>query len=238
VPDNLKRDGAAPGVLLPHGGPAGQVTDTFNQTAAALATRGYICIAPNVRGSTGYGEAFEHMNHKDLGGGDLQDEVYARRFLIDTGYADAARIGIAGGSYGGYMTLMAVAKTPDLWAAGVDSYGIISWFTMMQHSDPALQAYQRSLVGDPVIDRKVYEDDSPITFLRNVKAPLLVLHGDNDIRVPKEEAQQVVELLEKQHKVVAAHYYPAEGHGFAKRENQIDALRRTVGWFDRYLKSK
>jgi dipeptidyl aminopeptidase/acylaminoacyl peptidase len=238
VPHNLKRDGAAPAVLLPHGGPAGQVRDTFNQTAAALATRGYICIAPNVRGSSGYGEAFEHMNHKDLGGGDLQDEVYARRFVIDTGYADPARIGIAGGSYGGYMTLMAVAKTPDLWAAGVDSYGIISWFTMMQHSDPALQAYQRSLLGDPVADRKVYEDDSPITFMRNVKAPLLVLHGDNDIRVPKEEAQQVVDLLEKQHNVVAAHYYPAEGHGFAKRENQIDALRRTVEWFDRYLKNK
>ena len=84
--------------------------------------------------------------------------------------------------------------------------------------------------------KKVYEDDSPITFIRQAKAPLLVLHGDNDIRVPKEEAVQVVDILEKAGTVVAAHYYPNEGHGFVKRENQIDAIRRTIEWFDRYLK--
>ena len=236
MPNNLNRDGSHPAIVLPHGGPTGQTVDSFNRTAAALVSRGYLCIAPNVRGSTGYGVEFQQANHKDLGGGDLQDEVYAARFLIATGYVDPKRIGITGGSYGGYMTLMAIGKTPDLWAAAVEQYGIINWFTMLQHEDPLLQEYQKSLIGDPVKDRKVYEDTSPITFIRKAKAPLLVLHGDNDIRVPKEEAVQVVDILEKAGTVVAAHYYSNEGHGFVKRENQIDAIRRTIDWFDRYLK--
>jgi dipeptidyl aminopeptidase/acylaminoacyl peptidase len=109
---------------------------------------------------------------------------------------------------------------------------------MLQHEDASLQEYQKSLIGDPVQDRKVYEDDSPITFIRQAKTPLLVLQGDNDIRVPKEEAEQIVDILEKAGTVVAAHYYPNEGHGFAKRENQVDAIRRTIDWFDRYLKAK
>lgn len=238
LPDNLQRDGSNPGIVMPHGGPTGQTLDTFNRTATALASRGYVCIAPNVRGSTGYGFEFQRANHKDLGGGDLQDEVYAARFLAETGYVDAKRIGITGGSYGGYMTLMAIGKTPELWAAAVEQYGIINWFTMLQHEDPELQEYQKSLIGDPVKNRKVYEDDSPITFIRQAKAPLLVLQGDNDIRVPKEEAMQVADILEKAGTVVSAHYYPGEGHGFVKRENQIDAIRRTIDWFDRYLKKK
>jgi dipeptidyl aminopeptidase/acylaminoacyl peptidase len=93
-----------------------------------------------------------------------------------------------------------------------------------------------SLLGDPVKDRKIYEADSPITYIKNAKAPLLVLQGDNDIRVPKEEAEQVVSILKNAGRTVQAHYYPNEGHGFTKRENQIDALQRTVAWFDRYLK--
>jgi len=238
LPANLKRDGSAPGVVLPHGGPTGQTVDSFNRTALALASRGYICIAPNVRGSTGYGMAFQKANVKDLGGGDLQDEVYAAKFLAATGYVNPRKIGITGGSYGGYMTLMAIGKTPDVWAAAVEEYGIIDWFTMLQHEDPFLQQYERTLLGDPVKDKAVYQAASPITFIKNAKAPLLVLQGDNDIRVPKEEAQQVVSILKQEGRTVEAHYYPNEGHGFTKRENQIDALQRTVDWFDRYLKGE
>ncbi len=239
MPFNLQRDGSNPGVVLPHGGPTGQTVDTFNtRTASALASRGYVCIAPNPRGSTGYGKAFQNANHQDLGGGDLQDEVYAAKFLAATGYVDAKKIGITGGSYGGYMTLMAIGKTPDVWAAGVEEYGIISWLTMLQHEDPRLQEYEKSMLGDPETDRKIYEQDSPITFIRNEKAPLLVLQGENDIRVPKEEAEQVVAILKEQGKTVDAHFYAEEGHGFMKRENQIDAIRRTIAWFDKYLKQK
>ena len=237
VPFNLKRDGTNPGIVLPHGGPTGQMVDYFNREAAALASRGYVCIAPNVRGSTGYGMDFQRANHQDLGGGDLQDEVYAAHFLVATGYVDAKKIGITGGSYGGYMTLMAIGKTPEVWAAAVEEYGIINWFTMLEHEDPLLQEYEKSLLGDPVKDRKVYEDASPIQYLGHAKAPLLVLQGDNDIRVPKEEAEQVVETLRKAGGTVDAHYYANEGHGFSKRENQIDAIQRTIAWLDRYLKN-
>jgi len=237
VPFNFKRDGSNPALVLPHGGPTGQVVEYFNAEAAALVSRGYICIAPNVRGSTGYGIDFQKANFQDLGGGDLQDEVYAAKFLQATGYVDPRKIGITGGSYGGYMTLMAMGKTPDVWAAGVEEYGIINWFTMLQHEDALLQEYEKSLLGDPEKDRKVYEADSPVTYIHQVKAPLLVLQGDNDPRVPKEEAQQVVDLLKKDGKSVDAHYYANEGHGFEKRENRIDAIQRTVQWFDKYLKA-
>ncbi|HEU5451802.1 MAG TPA: S9 family peptidase [Terriglobales bacterium] len=236
LPFNLKRDGSNPGIVMPHGGPTGQTVDSFNRTAEALASRGYVCIAPNVRGSTGYGMEFQKANFQDLGGGDLQDEVYAARFLQDTGYVDGKKIGITGGSYGGYMTLMAIGKTPDVWAAAVESYGIIDWLTMLQHEDPYLQEYEKTLLGDPEKDRAAYENASPIKFIRNDKAPLLVLQGENDIRVPKEEAEQVVRILQQEGKTVDVHYYPQEGHGFQKRENQVDAIRRTVAWFDKYLK--
>jgi dipeptidyl aminopeptidase/acylaminoacyl peptidase len=238
VPFNIKRDGTNPGLVLPHGGPTGQMVDYWNTDVSALVSRGYVCIAPNVRGSTGYGLEFQKANYKDLGGGDLQDEVYAAKFLETTGYVDAKKTGITGGSYGGFMTLMAVGKTPDVWAAGVELFGIINWYTMLQHEDALLQEYEKSLMGDPEKDRKVYEAASPITYIHNAKAPLLVLQGDNDPRVPKEEAQQVVDLLKKDGKTVDVHYYSNEGHGFEKRENRIDSIRRTVEWFDKYLKNQ
>jgi len=107
---------------------------------------------------------------------------------------------------------------------------------MLKSSDPSLTEYLKGLLGDPEKYRKIYEEDSPITYIRSEKAPLLVLQGENDPRVPKEEAEQVVEILKKEGRVVDAHYYPNEGHGFDKRENEIDAMQRIVDWFDRYLK--
>src|SRR5438132_13923412 len=138
IPLHLRWDGSNPALVLPHGGPTWQVIDFWNPSVAAFVSRGYICIAPNVRGSTGYGMDFQYANYQDLGGGDLQDEVYATRFLVETGYVDAKKIGITGGSYGGFMTLMAIGKTPDVWAAAVQLFGIIDWYTMLQHSDAFL----------------------------------------------------------------------------------------------------
>jgi len=238
VPFNLKRDGSSPGIVLPHGGPTGQTVDSFNKTAAALSSRGYVCIAPNVRGSTGYGMEFQRANYKDLGGGDLQDEVYAARFLASTGYVNPKKIGITGGSYGGYMAMIAIGRTPDVWAASVELFGITDWLTEQEHEEPTLQQYDQSILGDPVKDRQSYEDASPIKYFKYAKAPLLILQGANDIRDPKEEAEQAETMLKQQGKIVSAHYYPDEGHGFAKRENQIDAMQRTVEWFDHFLKNK
>jgi dipeptidyl aminopeptidase/acylaminoacyl peptidase len=238
VPFNLKRDGKAAAVVMPHGGPTGQIVDSFSSRALLLASRGFVVIAPNVRGSTGYGMEFQNANFKDLGGGDLKDEIAGVDFLKATGFVDPKKIGIWGGSYGGFMTLMAIGKTPDVWSAAVDEYGILNWYTMLQHEDPYLQEYEKTLLGDPEKDRAVYEASSPLKYIRNEKAPLLVLQGERDIRVPKEEAEQVVAILKAEGRTVDAVYYPEEGHGFLKREHQTDELTRAAAWFERYLQGK
>jgi dipeptidyl aminopeptidase/acylaminoacyl peptidase len=235
TPFNLPRDGKAAGVVFAHGGPVGQTSDSYNNIATALASRGYFVLAPNPRGSSGYGRAFMEANRRDLGGGDLEDEVAGARFLVATGYVSAARIGITGGSYGGYMTLIALAKTPDVWAAGVEEYGIVNWRTMYEHGSPALRFYQAGLIGTPSEDPKVYDATSPLTYLGQVKAPLLVIQGENDIRVPAEEGRQVVDFIRKKGGIVDAHFYPDEGHGLSKPEDQEDALQRLIDWFDKYL---
>jgi dipeptidyl aminopeptidase/acylaminoacyl peptidase len=235
VPFNLKRDGAAAAVVMPHGGPTGQVTDAFNGRAELLASRGFVVIAPNVRGSTGYGMNFQNANIKDLGGGDLKDEIAGVDFLKATGYINPKHVGIWGGSYGGYMTLMAIGKTPDVWSAAVDEYGILNWLSMLEHEDPRLQEYEKSLLGDPVKDRAFYEGSSPLKYIRNETVPLLVLQGDNDIRVPREEAEQLVSILKAEGRTVDSVFYPEEGHGFVKREHQQDELSRSVAWLQKYL---
>jgi dipeptidyl aminopeptidase/acylaminoacyl peptidase len=237
MPFNLKRDGGNPAVVMPHGGPTGQTNDGFSRYATALASRGYVVIQPNPRGSTGYGLAFQKANYQDLGGGDLKDELAAKQFLVDSGYVDGKRVGIAGGSYGGFMTLMAIGRAPDEFAAAVDLFGIIDWRTMWQHEDALLQAYQKSLLGTPTDAPKVYDATSPLTYIEAAKAPLLVQQGENDIRVPAGQARQVVDALKKKGNTVDAVFYPAEGHGFLKRENQQDSMKRMVEWFDKYLKS-
>jgi dipeptidyl aminopeptidase/acylaminoacyl peptidase len=236
MPFNLKRDGTNPAILLPHGGPTGQSVDGFNRTATALASRGYIVMQPNVRGSTGYGQPFQNANYQDLGGGDLRDVIAGKQFLIDSGYVDPKKVGITGGSYGGYMTLIALAKTPEEFAAGAQLFGIINWFSMYETSDALLRQYLISLLGDPVKDRKVYESNSPITYIRDIKAPLLSLQGDRDIRVPRGQAEEVAAILAEIGTPNETVFYADEGHGFAKRENQIDSLKRVIEWFDRHLK--
>src|SRR5262249_28309776 len=154
--------------------------------------------------------------------------VYAGKFLVESGYVDAKRIGIYGGSYGGYMAIIAIGRTPDDWAAAVDAFGITNWLTEQEHEEPAIRQYDQSILGDPVKDRDVYVRASADTYFKDIKAPLLVLQGANDIRDPKEEAEHAFEQLRAQGKTVEAHYYEDEGHGFQKRENQIDALERTV----------
>ena len=237
MPANLKRGEHNPAIVLPHGGPTGQAQDGYSRYATAFASRGYVTIQPNFRGSTGYGKAFQEANFKDLGGGDLKDTVAAKNFLVATGYVDAKRVGIFGGSYGGFMTLMAISRTPDEFAAAVQWFGIINWRTMYRDQDAQLQAYQRGLLGTPDSDPKVYDASSPLTYIRAAKAPLLTIQGENDIRVPRGQAQEVNDILKAKGNVVETVFYPAEGHGFQKRENQLDSLKRTVAWFDKYLKA-
>jgi len=237
MPFNLKRDGSNPAIIYPHGGPTGQTNDWWDSASNALATRGYIVLQPNPRGSTGFGMDFQSANYQDLGGGDLKDELFGLEWLLSTGYVDPRKVGAFGGSYGGFMTLMLAAKEPARFAAAVDMYGPLDFFSMLKHADPNLSAYVRSLLGDPEKDRKVYEDDSPLKYVQGIEAPLLVLQGDNDPRIPKEESERLVEILKKRGNVVEVVYYPDEGHGFDKLEHQIDAARRIVAWFDKYLRN-
>jgi dipeptidyl aminopeptidase/acylaminoacyl peptidase len=237
MPFNLKRDGSNPAIVIPHGGPTGQSQDSFSRLATMFASRGYLVLQPNFRGSTGYGKAFQDANIKDLGGGDLEDVVAGAKFLVETGYVHPKRIGITGGSYGGFMTLMALGKRPDVFAAGVNQYGIINWYSMWENAVGGLREYQRALVGDPVADKAAYDAQSPMTYAKNIRAPLLNLQGENDARVPKGQTDEVVKLIKAQGGVVDAVYYPAEGHGFTKIENQEDARRRTLEWFEKYLRA-
>jgi len=238
IPFNLKRDGTNPAIVLPHGGPTGQTTDTWSRWSNTFATQGYIVLEPNPRGSTGYGMEFQRGNYQDLGGGDLKDEMAGLQWLLQTGYVDAKKVGVWGGSYGGFMTLMLAAKEPQTFAAAVDLFGPLDWYTMLQHSDPFLNQYIRSLLGDPEKDRKIYKETSPINYVQNIKAPLLVLQGDNDPRVPKEETEQLVKILKERGNVVDVVYYPNEGHGFDKVEHQIDAAKKSLAWFNKYLKGE
>jgi dipeptidyl aminopeptidase/acylaminoacyl peptidase len=237
MPANLNRDGTNPAIVLPHGGPTAKTDDYFDDIAAALGSRGYIIIAPNFRGSTGYGKEFQAANYDDMGGGDLKDTIAAKQFLVESGYVDPKRVGIFGGSYGGFMTLMAIGKAPDEFAAAVQLFGIINWRTMYRDMDEQLKAYLRSLMGTPEENPEGYDRASPLTYLANAKAPLLSLQGENDIRVPRGQAQEVEDILMAKGSTVETVFYSAEGHGFRKRENQLDSLKRTVEWFDRYLKS-
>jgi len=228
--------GGTPGaVLYVHGGPTGQHLRWWDPTPQLLANRGLVVLAPNVRGSTGYGREWQELNRRDWGGGDLADVMAGVDWLARERIADPKRIGITGGSYGGYMTLYALARHPDRFAAGVSSVGIVSWKTLFDTTRGDLREYLIRELGDAATDPQLYLDRSPITHAKNIRAALLVLQGANDPRVPRTEALQIVAALEANGAPHHYHEYPDEGHGFSKIENRIDSLRRTVDWLTQYL---
>lgn len=237
MPYNLERNGSSPAVILAHGGPTGQIMDRFNKVATALCSRGYVVLAPNFRGSTGYGKDFLNANKMDLGEGDLKDLLAGVKFLEKTGYVDSGKVGIYGGSYGGYLTLMALAKT-DVFAAGVDMFGIVNWRTMWKFGSPDQRRYQSGLIGTPEDNPDVYDRTSPLTFLDGLTEPLLVLQGENDPLVPAKESRQVIEFLQSRHRTVDFRFYENEGHGFRHPSNRRDSIERTIRWFEHYLEGK
>jgi dipeptidyl aminopeptidase/acylaminoacyl peptidase len=235
LPPNAGRDRSHPAIVYPHGGPTAQFMDGWVPRLQFLVSRGYAVIAPNFRGSTGFGRAFRLANRGDLGGGDLRDVVWAGDWLAASGYVDPSRIAIMGGSYGGYLTLMALTKFPDRWAAGVAIVPFANWFTEYANEDPILQASDRSMMGDPVKNADLWRDRSPIFFVDRIRAPLLLLAGANDIRCPAEETTQIVEAVRAQGAVAEAKIYEDEGHQFARRENEIDASERVAAFLSAHL---
>jgi len=226
VPYNLPRNGQHPAIVYVHGGPSSQTVNSFSRFVQHVANQGYIVIAPNYRGSTGYGKEFEQANLFDMGGGDLQDVLAAADWIKQTGYVDSKKLIVMGGSYGGYMSMMAVTKAPDVWAAGVPIVPFVNYFTELENEDPVLREIDLAQMGDPEKNKELYKDRSPIFFVDQIKAPLLLLAGGNDPRCPKTEAQQVVDAIKKRNGVVDYKVYENEGHGFSRVDNQIDAFKR------------
>jgi dipeptidyl aminopeptidase/acylaminoacyl peptidase len=235
VPFSAERSGKNAAIVYIHGGPAGQTVNSFNRTVQYLVNQGYFVIAPNYRGSTGYGKEFTDANRFDMGGGDLEDVIAAAEWIKKTGYIDPQKLVAMGGSYGGYLTMMAVTKSPDLWAAGVPIVPFVNWFTEVENEDPALREYDLATMGDPIKDKQRYVERSPINFVDQIKAPLLILAGGHDPRCPSTEAEQVASAVKKRKGVAELKIYENEGHGFSKLENQIDAYTRVAEFLKKHV---
>jgi dipeptidyl aminopeptidase/acylaminoacyl peptidase len=235
VPYNMVRNGQNAAIVYVHGGPTSQTMNSFNRFIQHMVNQGYMVIAPNYRGSTGYGKEFQQANLFDMGGGDLQDVLAAADFIKATGYLDPKKIALVGGSYGGYMTMMGVTKAPEVWAAGVPIVPFVNWFTEIQNEDPVLQQSDLATMGDPEKNKELFHDRSPIFFVDQIKAPLLLLAGGHDPRCPSEESLQVADAVKKRGGTVELKIYENEGHGFAKVENQIDAYQRVSGFLKAHV---
>jgi len=232
----LRGERVPPAVINIHGGPTSQHHREWNVVTQVFVNAGYVVLEPNPRGSIGYGKKWREGNRRDWGGKDLEDVACGAAWLGDQKLADPARIGVYGQSYGGYLTLMSLALRPDRFAAGVSVVGVVSWKTMVETTRGDLREYLLRELGDPTKDADVYRERSPLTHASKIRAPLLVLQGENDPRVPRNEAEQVVKALRDGGKPHEYHVYPGEGHGFRVTENRIDALRRALDWFDRHLR--
>ena len=235
VPYNMQRDGRNAAVVYVHGGPTAQTLNGFDRIVQYLANAGYLVIAPNYRGSTGYGKEFMDANRFDMGGGDLADVVAAAEWIKKSGYPDPKKLVLMGGSYGGYLTMMGVTKAPEEWAAGVAVVPFVNWFTEVKNEDPLLQQYDLATMGDPEKNKALWEERSPIFFVDRIKVPLLLLAGAHDPRCPKEESEQVAEAIKKRGGVVDLKVYENEGHGFARIENQIDAYKRVAEFLKKHV---
>ena len=230
VPFNMVRNGQNAAIVYIHGGPTAQTMNSFNRFVQYAANQGYMVLAPNYRGSTGYGKEFQQANLFDMGGGDLQDVLAGVDWIKQTGHLDPKKIAVMGGSYGGYLSMMAVTKAPEVWAAGVPIVPFVNWFTEIENEDPVLQQSDLATMGDIVKNKALYEDRSPINFIDQIKAPLLLLAGGHDPRCPKSETQQVVDAIKKRGGTVDSKIYENEGHGFARVENQIDVYKRVANF--------
>lgn len=224
-----------PLVVMAHGGPDWQSFDDFQPLRQALAEAGIAVLAPNFRGSTGFGWEFLAANRKDWGGGDLKDLVSGVRHLAARGEIDPERAGITGGSYGGFLTLIALTKTPEVWKAGVEAYGMPDLILDYEIAYTRFKDWYETQMGNPKTHRELFRDRSAINFLKDMKAPLLIFQGANDTNVPLAESELIYKKLKKRKHPVELVVYPDEGHGFTRRVNRLDYYSRTVEFFSRHL---
>ncbi|MEO8573511.1 MAG: S9 family peptidase [Pyrinomonadaceae bacterium] len=232
---------SAPKSMLPvivsvHGGPEGQERPGFNPLYQYYLSRGYAVLAPNVRGSTGYGKVYTHLDDVKNRENSVKDLAYAVTWLTTKGSADPKRIAVTGGSYGGYMTLAAITLYPELWAAAVDTVGIVNWESFLKNTSGYRRRQREVEYG--MLDRDIdfLRAISPIKKIDRIKTPLFVIQGKNDPRVPYTEAEQVVKALKDRGAVVEYKLYNDEGHGISKLENRLELYPLVADFLDRYMK--
>jgi dipeptidyl aminopeptidase/acylaminoacyl peptidase len=233
----LPKNFAAPGpaVVSFHGGPEGQERPVFNRTYSALLELGIAVFAPNVRGSTGFGKTFQHLDDRERRFDAIRDIAACVDHIVSNGIADARRVGVLGWSYGGYMTMAAITEFPDRFAAAVCQYGIVNLRTWFAHTERWIAAAMVDEFGDPVADADLIDRLSPIHKIDRVRTPTLVIHGANDTNCPVEEAQQMVAAIAGRGVPVELLLFPDEGHGFVVPTNRARAVLGTARWFERFL---
>ena len=219
-----------------HGGPEGQARRMFNPIIQALALAGYTVLVPNVRGSIGYGKRWYSLDDVRLRLDSVADLAAIHAYLPQLGL-DQDRCALWGGSYGGYMVLAGLAFQPELWAAGVDIVGISSLVTFLENTSPYRRALREREYGSLEHDREFLHSASPLTRIDDIRAPLFVIHGANDPRVPVTEAHQLHTALTAKGIECELLVYGDEGHGLAKRANRRDAYPRVFGFLARHLAS-
>lgn len=216
-PEYLKEGEKVPALIMVHGGPTAQFFQTFSIIGQILASKGFVLLQPNVRGSTGYGKEFQDMNIMDWGGGDLEDVAAGAKYLKTLPYIDEKRIGVFGGSYGGFMTFLQVTKKPELWSAACAWIGISHLKTFYERSQPHFKYFIRMNMGDPDENSELWEDRSALNFAETLRCPLLIIHGVNDPRCPVEESRQfrdrLIELGKKEGEDFEYVEFGEEGHG-------------------------
>jgi dipeptidyl aminopeptidase/acylaminoacyl peptidase len=227
-----------PAIVLVHGGPGGQATRGYSAMVQYLVNHGYAVLDINNRGSSGYGKSFFTADDGKHGREPLWDCVEAKTFLASLGHIDPERIGIMGGSYGGYMTLAAMAFRPEAFKVGVDIFGVSNWLRTLQSIPPYWESFRLALyaeVGDPVKDKDFLIATSPLFHAKEIRKPLMVIQGANDPRVIKPESDEIVEAVKKNGVPVEYLVFDDEGHGFSKKKNQLEANRRILEFLDKHL---
>jgi dipeptidyl aminopeptidase/acylaminoacyl peptidase len=233
----LPKDFKAPGpvVLSFHGGPEGQEQPAFRSDYQALVASGIAVFAPNIRGSSGFGKAFMTLDNH-AGRFDANKDIQATAdFLVREGIGAKDRLGIMGGSYGGYATMVGVTEFPDTFAAAANLFGMVNFETFFAQSTPWMGAISTGEYGDPKTQRQLLIDLSPIHKLDRVRTPLLVMHGANDTNVPVVEAEQIVEILKKRDVTVEYVLFPDEGHGWRKEANRVRSTLALTRFFGKHL---
>jgi dipeptidyl aminopeptidase/acylaminoacyl peptidase len=240
-PKEATANNKVPALVWVHGGPGGQSRVGYFALIQYLANHGYAVLAVNNRGSSGYGKTFYRADDKNHGEKDLQDCIYGKKWLQQQNYIDAEKIGIIGGSYGGYMTMAAMAFAPDEFNVGVNIFGVTNWLRTLKSIPPFWESFRKALyeeIGDPFSDSVRLHKISPLFHASNIKHPVMVLQGANDPRVLQVESDEIVEAIKANNVPVEYVVFPDEGHGFVKKENEINGYGQILDFLNTYLKKE